>query len=292
MTGPAVCPRCGGSVPEWGQVQAGLPDPRPWGSQGVLPGLPPAVTPRTADDERPNDVDIRVPSSPHGKSLFAVVTLSICLLTVLGVLGTEFNRYNVLRGIHQARAGGAQEFDLQLRAEDADRLCQLAAVLYFIARLLAAICFLVWFYSAYKHLSELAVQGLQHSPAWAVGSFFVPFLNLVRPYQVAQEIWKASDPNQGSGPAAWQQGSSSVAIVLWWLLWLATNILGQVSMRMMLDAHVSLEGFTSASFLEMVACALEVLDGLLLIRIILSIDQRQQQRYAAMVERRDVADQW
>ena len=32
-------------------------------------------------------------------------------------------------------------------------------------------------------------QGMQVSPAWAVGGFFVPIIHLFLPYQAVKEIW-------------------------------------------------------------------------------------------------------
>ena len=46
--------------------------------------------------------------------------------------------------------------------------------------------------------TALGANNLKYTPKWAVGCFFVPFLNLVMPYQVVREIWKAS--NGGSEP--------------------------------------------------------------------------------------------
>ena len=38
-------------------------------------------------------------------------------------------------------------------------------------------------------------------------SFFIPFANVVMPYQIMQETWRASDPNLVKDPRSWQQSS-------------------------------------------------------------------------------------
>jgi hypothetical protein len=58
-------------------------------------------------------------------------------------------------------------------------------------------------------------MGLKYSPGWAVGSFFVPILNIFRPYQIAQEIWKASDPEAST--VSWKQSKPGIVVILWWL---------------------------------------------------------------------------
>src|SRR6185437_9304082 len=50
-----------------------------------------------------------------------------------------------------------------------------------------AVAFLMWFYRVHKNLLALRAANLEYSPGWAVGGFFVPFLNLVRPMHVMRE---------------------------------------------------------------------------------------------------------
>jgi len=57
------------------------------------------------------------------------------------------------------------------------------------------VAFIMWFYRAYSNLPRLGVTGgLRFGPGWAIGAWFVPFLNLVRPKAIANDIWKGSDP--------------------------------------------------------------------------------------------------
>jgi len=43
------------------------------------------------------------------------------------------------------------------------------------------VAFIMWFYRAYSNLPRLGVTGgLRFGPGWAIGAWFVPFLNLVR----------------------------------------------------------------------------------------------------------------
>ena len=46
---------------------------------------------------------------------------------------------------------------------------------------LTALAFVVWFYRAYENLRALGVLSLRWGTGWAVGGWFVPFLNFVRP---------------------------------------------------------------------------------------------------------------
>ncbi|MEO5838213.1 MAG: DUF4328 domain-containing protein [Acidimicrobiales bacterium] len=65
------------------------------------------------------------------------------------------------------------------------------------------IVFVIWFQRCYKNSQALGTANLRFSSGWAAGAWFVPFLHFVRPKQIADAIWKSTDP---AAPA--QQGSS------------------------------------------------------------------------------------
>ena len=62
------------------------------------------------------------------------------------------------------------------------------------AAITSLISLLVWIYAAHANLPALRGTNLEFSDGWAVGWFFVPIANLVKPYQVVREIWRSSDP--------------------------------------------------------------------------------------------------
>lgn len=87
--------------------------------------------------------------------------------------------------------------------------------------LLCAAAFCFWFYRAAKNAEHFAHGAfVEHGAGWAVGGFFVPILNLVRPYQMARQIERLS-------------GSTveSPIIGFWWGAFVANNILGNIEFR-------------------------------------------------------------
>ncbi len=96
--------------------------------------------------------------------------------------------------------------------------------------LTTGICFLVWTYRLHQNLRAFGVSRLSVTAGWAVGYFFVPIINLYRPYQIFCEIWKASDP----GPApredgAWQTLRVPALVGFWWAFWLGSGVVDQLS---------------------------------------------------------------
>jgi hypothetical protein len=67
-------------------------------------------------------------------------------------------------------------------------------------------------------------SGLKNSPLGAVGWYFVPVACLFKPYEAMSEIWSAS-----SAPG---QRDKSRLLNWWWGLFLVSNVVGTLSVRM------------------------------------------------------------
>lgn len=92
------------------------------------------------------------------------------------------------------------------------------------------IIFIMWFYRAYKNLHALKIPSLNHTAGWAIGAWFVPILNLGRPYMIMREIWDETqyyvlDKNEK------QNVSSNSIVGWWWGLWLLHNFSGRIYAR-------------------------------------------------------------
>lgn len=89
-----------------------------------------------------------------------------------------------------------------------------------------AIIALYWFYRANKNIHAFGAKEVS-SARMAVIWFFVPILQLWKPYEVAQQIWKASNPRIViSNGTEWKNSSSSNFIKVWWILGLLDIFMG------------------------------------------------------------------
>jgi hypothetical protein len=94
----------------------------------------------------------------------------------------------------------------------------------FLLYLATAIVFIVWFYRAYSNLYPLGAT-LRHKPGWAIGGWFVPILSFIRPKQMANDIWRASDPDLQREVGLGYEGERVSPIIdLWWAAFIITNI--------------------------------------------------------------------
>ncbi len=136
--------------------------------------------------------------------------------------------------------------------------------------LLTAILFLVWVHRAHKNARALGAQGMQFTPGWCVGWFFVPIMNLFKPYQAIREIYQASAPELG--PTDWKRTGSAGVVGLWWGLWLIGNFLGQIEFRLALrddDVQASAALGAITSVLGVILC-------LVAMQLVRSLHRRQE----------------
>jgi len=101
-----------------------------------------------------------------------------------------------------------------------------------------------WIYRASAN-AHVMTDEMTISPGWAVGWYFVPFANLVKPFQAMKEIWLASHRVGASyeprGPAI---------LGWWWGLWLISNLLGNIIFRMEMNGDADPQTLTSVYLLS------------------------------------------
>jgi amino acid transporter len=94
------------------------------------------------------------------------------------------------------------------------------------------IIFLVWVYRTHKNLYHLNTDELRFTPGWSVGWFFIPIANLVLPYRVMAETWRASNPHNAIGDKlAWKDSRVSAIVGWWWALTIISGIISSVISR-------------------------------------------------------------
>jgi Domain of unknown function (DUF4328) len=118
--------------------------------------------------------------------------------------------------------------------------------------LITAIVFGRWIYLAQKNLPELGARYLRFGPGWSVGVFFVPVLNLWAPYQAMADLAKAS-----RDPRMWHLEDTPVLIILWWILWLLTQFIGNGMLNSIASAHTS-DRLEEVTVLEIASSVLSV----------------------------------
>jgi|GEM_PF-2036203 len=272
---PVRCGRCQEVfvAPVTGESQPTLPQP-------TLPTPPndalrPHREPPSAQQRAQRRLDSFVSPQITGTAAWVAIglTIAMCFLTIPASAYQVWLYYRLENGEPVADV----EAELLLPLSFLPMLAQ------FLLYVLSAVLFLVWIYRAHANLTPLGAARLEYSPGWAVGSFFVPILNLFRPYQIVREIWKASQPAY-LRPIEWQQAPVSSMLLTWWLLWIITNVVGNISGRIQFQAA------EDDYFLLMIGSALNIPNdlvlfscGVLIILIIRQIVWWQLAKYHRLV---------
>ena len=117
-----------------------------------------------------------------------------------------------------------QTRDAQLQSTDLVFL--IIAALILVIGIVALIVTLYWFYRANKNIHAFGAKEVS-SPIMAVVWWFIPILDLWKPHSVAQQIWKASNPQIIlSNGIEWKNSPRSNIIILWWVLFLLSIFIG------------------------------------------------------------------
>lgn len=153
-----------------------------------------------------------------------------------------------------------------------DQVWHVLAVASIITFLLSAVAVVAWFHQAYKNLSTYSF--VDHRPGWAIGAWFVPFLNLYRPFKIMGELFRRSGLNarQGGEPA----------LNVWWALFVAGYIAGRVIGGMPLETPADAQ---ASDIVTIVIAIAGIVEGVLLLWLIRTITWDQDERLAQPSDR-------
>jgi hypothetical protein len=150
----------------------------------------------------------------------------------------------------------------------------LSWLLTLVCQLTAFVLFLVWLHRAYRNLYGLGVRSFGDSPAWAVGSFFIPLVNFYLPYRITADIWVNSRP--GQDPTKRPKGTPLV--LAWWIAWTLAAILS-TAVSFALDRATPEQPFRDADYIAL-SCFLRLAAFLLMFFVVRAIQDMQDRKWA------------
>jgi RNA polymerase subunit RPABC4/transcription elongation factor Spt4 len=130
--------------------------------------------------------------------------LGIGIATAVGVLDTW-----LLARVDGGLAAGPSTATL-LRTRDLVELVAAGLVL------VGGVLLISWMRRAYANLPALAVGDLRFSSRWVVWGWLIPGINLFRPKQVMDDIWRASHPLAPPFSPTWRVAPKPFWCHVWW----------------------------------------------------------------------------
>jgi len=140
------------------------------------------------------------------------------------------------------------------------------------------VAYLMWVHRTYRNVPALGARGLRFGPGWAVGYYFIPIMNLFRPFQVMKETWQASDPEwEDNEGLAWSSTPSSGLLAAWWFFYLISVFAGQFAMRTSFQTK-NVSDFILSDVAMIISDAVDLVSIPLIMLVIWRVDARQTQR--------------
>ena len=203
------------------------------------------------------------------RTLTTVVTVLLIVLVVGYVL-------SALASLLQYELLGRMEHGGEWTQEEAslnDLRAGAVAILVVGTYVVTAIAFLKLLGRFNHNAWSFGATGMRYTPGWTIVWFFVPVLNLFRPYQAVQEAWKISRP----GDYWWESRPNSGLVNLWWGLWISSNVLGQISMRM--GAAKEIDTLRMATLVDLGGSVLDVVLSIVAIQLLRQLTAFQEERH-------------
>jgi hypothetical protein len=163
---------------------------------------------------------------------------------------------------------GEDVSDAKLTASD-DRQA-LAGLLQVLVLIAAVIVFIRWFHAAYKNVDVVAWGTRRFGHGWAIGGWFVPFLNLWRPKELINDIHRS-----GAGP------NRTTLLAFWWGVFLISNWIANLAARLAFSGD-SLEELRNSSIATLVSDFLGIPGAVLAILVAIALTRGLDARAASL----------
>jgi hypothetical protein len=204
------------------------------------------------------------------RGITLVLTLAFAAVIATDLVAAGVHWY-ALDLFDRAAAG---EMVTEEEGEGLDALIGLSALLQVAALLACIVLFFIWFYRAHRNLGRAGLKRLEHSSGATIGWFFVPFMNLVKPYQVMREVWIMSHFLAGGAEERRLGSVSTAPVVLWWVGFLGTSFLGNIAAGAGAKAE-ELDEFHTAATLELASNLVDVAAAVLAVMLVRRIARLQ-----------------
>ncbi len=191
-----------------------------------------------------------------------VVLLVITVVTIL----SDFMQANLLKSYSAGNidAGAAEANDMRVWA---------ISIVNLVAVICSIVFFIMWFRRAYNNLHLTREVNLAYTEGWAAGAWFVPFLNLVRPCQIMNEIWhKTQDATKNL--LSHKQGA---LVGWWWGIYLVSNFAANIANQVY--SNESLESMLSGTYAQIVCNFIEIVSIIITILLVKKTAEMEAKLY-------------
>jgi len=198
------------------------------------------------------------PNEQRAKS--AIVLIWIVLAFEIISFISSYFQYDLLQ---TAANGGQISMEYATANDTRERIVGITSMIVYI---ISAITFIQWFRRAYYNL-HLRAELLSYTEGWAAGSWFVPIVNLIRPYRIMTELYEETNELLVKKVEGSNQYLSTTFLSWWWGLWILNNFIGQFIFKYSIKAE-SIEELTTSTVASMISNIIGIALALITIKVI------------------------
>jgi hypothetical protein len=153
--------------------------------------------------------------SPAGLGRFLVVLILLYVAVNVAESIAAIRVISLLRGLATQFSGFDSFMAGKMMLMARGRLQAFAEIIELLVLVTACVTSCFWIHRAACNSRALGAKGIEDTPGWAVGWFFVPFANLVKPFLAISQIFLSS-----IAPSNWQGKPAPPFLYVWWVTWL------------------------------------------------------------------------
>lgn len=198
------------------------------------------------------------PNEQRAKILLSLIWI-VLILEIISLISSGL-QYSLL----QTLSNGGVITNEAVTANDLRE--QSIGILYLIAYISSGIVFIMWFRRAYFNLHQ-KVKSLSYTEGWAAGSWFVPIVNLYRPYEIMKELYEETKKCIIDEDKSLYIDLTTNLLGIWWTLWIINGILGNIVFRLSRQADTIPELLT-VTIISLISGFIGVGLGIVTIRVI------------------------
>lgn len=139
-------------------------------------------------------------------------------------------------------------------------------IIYAVAHVISIVFFIQWFRRAYYNLHQ-KIHYLNYKEGWAAGSWFIPIINLYRPYLIMRELFLETEEflHKRNVPSIGKPRQTGY--IWWWPCWLLTLFISNTIFQLSLEAK-AIDLIIKLSLAEMGNTVLRMILCLITVRMI------------------------
>jgi hypothetical protein len=190
--------------------------------------------------------------------------LGIEIAVGVGVALASWHRRGLMERLQDGDRPGLSQL------QHADDYVGVSTGLWALLSLAIFVVLIVFLWRASKNTELWRREKARYGPGWAIGSWFIPFANLVLPAMVVQSIWKRSPTID---PYGYRHDEPAALVGWWWITWIVGSLLVRAGPAAGTDPTAS--EVSSGDMLRTVGVLCAIGAALLLIAVVRRLAARQ-----------------